>query len=102
MTSSDEIVVTVEAGLADLVPTFLANCRAHARTLRTAAAAGDLATAASVGHNLTGSGTSYGFEQISDLGRAIERLAKGRDARAVADLAQQLEDYLSRVRTVSG
>ncbi|MGH8737591.1 MAG: Hpt domain-containing protein [Burkholderiales bacterium] len=100
--SSDEIVVTVEAGLADLVPTFLANCRAHARTLRTAAAAGDLATAASIGHNLTGSGTSYGFERVSDLGREIERSAKGGDARALGNLAQQLDDYLSRVRAVSG
>ena len=30
----DQIVVTVDAALADLVPIFLANCRAHARTLR--------------------------------------------------------------------
>ena len=33
----DQIVVTVDAALADLVPIFLANCRAHARTLRAAA-----------------------------------------------------------------
>ncbi len=100
--SNDEIVVTVEAGLADLVPTFLANCRMHARTLRAAAAAGDLAAAAAVGHNLTGSGTSYGFERVSDLGREIERSAKGGDTRALGDLAQQLEHYLARVRAVSG
>lgn len=100
--SNDEIVVTVEADLADLVPTFLANCRAHARKLRAAAAAGDLAAAASIGHNLAGSGTSYGFDRVSDLGREIERLAKGGDARGVGDLAQQLENYLARVRAVSG
>ena len=99
---NDEIVVTVEAGLADLLPTFLANCHSHARTLRTAAAAGDLAAAASVGHKLAGSGTSYGFERVSELGREIERLAKGGDAHAVGDLARQLEDYLARVRAVSG
>ncbi|HUJ86996.1 MAG TPA: Hpt domain-containing protein [Burkholderiales bacterium] len=100
--SEKEIVVTVDPGLADLVPTFLANCRAHARKLRAAAATGDLAAAASVGHNLTGSGTSYGFERVSDLGREIERSAKGGDARALDDLARQLDDYLTRVRTVSG
>ena len=100
--SDDEIVVTVEAGLADLVPTFLANFRAHALKLRAAAAAGDLAVAASIGHNLAGSGTSYGFDQVSELGREIERLAKGADARAVGQLAQQLENYLARVRAVSG
>lgn len=100
--SDDEIVVTVEADLADLVPIFLANCRAHARRLRAAVGGGDLAAAASVGHNLAGSGASYGFERISDLGREIERAAQRRDARAVGDLALQLEDYLARVRAVSG
>ena len=88
--------------LADLVPTFLTNCRTHARSLRAAAAAGDLAAAASVGHKLAGSGTRYGFERVSDLGHEIERSAKVGDARAVGDLAQQLEDYLARVRAVSG
>jgi histidine phosphotransfer protein HptB len=100
--SNDEIVVIVEAGLADLVPIFLGNCRAHARMLRAAAAAGDLAAAASVGHNLAGSGTSYGFERISNLGLEIERSAKAGDARGTGELAQQLDEYLARVRAVSG
>ena len=100
--SQNEIVVTVEAGLADLVPTFLANCRAHARTLRAAAAAGDLNAARSVGHNLSGSGSSYGFDRVSQFGRQIERMADAEDRRALSDLAQQLEDYLARVRPVSG
>ena len=72
----------MEAGLADLVPTFLANCRAHALKLRAAAAAGDLAAAASIGHNLAGSGASYGFDRASGLGRESERVAKGREERA--------------------
>ena len=100
--SKNEIVVTVDAALADLVPTFLANCRAHARTLRAAAAAGDLSTARSVGHNLSGSGSSYGFDRVSEFGREIERTAGAEDTRALSDLAQQLEDYLARVRPVSG
>jgi len=100
--SADEIVVTVDAGLADLVPTFLANCRAHARTLRAAAAAGDLGAARSVGHILSGSGSSYGFDRVSEFGREIERTAGRKDARALGELAQQLEDYLARVRPVSG
>jgi HPt (histidine-containing phosphotransfer) domain-containing protein len=98
----DEIVVTVDARLADLVPIFIANCRAHARTLRAAAAADDLDAARSVGHNLSGSGSSYGFDRVSQFGREIELAARGKDARALTDLAQQLEDYLARVRPVSG
>ena len=98
----DQIVVTVDAALADLVPIFLANCRAHARTLRAAADAGDLDAARSVGHNLNGSGSSYGFDRVSEFGREIERTAGAEDTRALSDLAQQLEDYLARVRPVSG
>ena len=100
--SKDEIVVTVDAALADLVPAFLANCRAHARTLRAAAAAGDRGAARFVGHNLSGSGSSYGFDRVSELGREIERTAGGENMRALGDLAQQLEDYLERVRPVPG
>jgi len=100
--SNDDILVTVDVALADLVPIFLANCRAHARALHAAAAAGDLGAARAVGHNLSGSGSSYGFDQVSLFGREIERAAGEGDARALGDLAQQLEEYLARVRPVSG
>ena len=96
------MVVTVDARLADLVPTFLANCRAQVQILCAAATAGDLGAARSVGHNLSGSGSSYGFDRVSELGREIERAAASEDTRALDDLAQQLEDYLARVRPVTG
>jgi len=47
-----------------------------------------------------GSGQSYGFSELTRLGRALEDSAKSADARAVQGLLEQLGDYLQRVQLV--
>ena len=98
--SSDGITVNVDLRLRNLAMRFLANCGHDLARLRTAIEGGDLQAARAIGHTLHGSGGSYGFEEITRLGRAIEEDAMRGDAASVTGLATQLDDYLARVRPV--
>jgi signal transduction histidine kinase/CheY-like chemotaxis protein len=95
---AESIPVQVDGRLRTLVTRFLSNCGRDLSRLRAALDGGDLAAARSIGHSLHGVGGSYGFEEITRLGRAIEENSMRGDAKSVSSLAAQLEDYLSRVR----
>jgi signal transduction histidine kinase/FixJ family two-component response regulator len=95
---ADAIPVLVDGRLRTLVARFLLNCGRDLARLRTALDGGDLAVTRSIGHSLGGVGGSYGFEEITRLGREIEERSIRGDAASVGSLAAQLEDYLARVQ----
>jgi HPt (histidine-containing phosphotransfer) domain-containing protein len=66
------ITVIVAKDLEDLIPTFMANRTKEVATLSAALGAGDMEQLRQLGHRMKGVGNSYGFEQISILGKQIE------------------------------
>ena len=50
------------------------------------------------GHNLSGSGSAYGLDAVSELGRGIEEAARREDA---AETRSLLDDLANYVRTVT-
>jgi HPt (histidine-containing phosphotransfer) domain-containing protein len=50
------------------------------------------------GHNLKGTGAAYGFDQLTEIGKALESAAKEQDARMVEVLLGRTESYLRQVR----
>jgi len=95
---ADAIPVLVDGRLRTLVARFLLNCGRDLARLRAALEGGDLAVTRSIGHSLGGVGGSYGFEEITRIGRAIEERSIRGDAASVGSLAAQLEDFLARVQ----
>jgi histidine phosphotransfer protein HptB len=61
-------------------------------------AASDFKRLAILGHNLKGSGTSYGFSELTRMGTALEQSAKQTDAGAIGLQLTELADYLSHVQ----
>jgi len=51
----------------------------------------DFAQISNTGHRLAGSGTSYGYPQISLLGRRLEAAGNARDLVAAGEAARELE-----------
>lgn len=93
-----EYEVKVSKQLEDLVPGFLENRRKDLELLRTALAVGDFTALGQIGHRLKGVGKSYGFEQISDVGKHVEVAAKDGDAAALAVMVEDYARYLSQLR----
>ena len=50
------------------------------------------------GHNLYGSGSAYGLDEISRLGESIEKAAEKQDADVLANLISDLEAYLGALK----
>jgi len=95
---ADAIRVTVDSRVRGLAVRFLSNCGRDLLRLRTALEGSDFAVTRAIGHSLGGAGGSYGFDEITRIGRAIEEQSKRGDAAGVSGLVGQLEDYLSRVQ----
>ena len=66
--------------IAALRPAYLANRWLDLANMRDALAAKDFSTIQNIGHDCKGTGTGYGFSNISKIGMAIETAAKAMDA----------------------
>ncbi len=96
----DRVIVEVDEDLSDLIPGFLTHKRADITTIFEALARRDYAAISSLAHRIKGEGGSYGFESMTEMGRALEQAAATRDDGAVTTLARQLLSYLDRVEIV--
>ncbi len=89
--------VVVDEELSDLVPKFLSNVRRNPSAIAAALARGDFGTIRSLGHNMKGTGGSFGLPQISTLGGQLEQAAKKEDGDAVRSVTAELVHYLESV-----
>jgi HPt (histidine-containing phosphotransfer) domain-containing protein len=89
--------VQVSAELRELAPRFLAHRRADADCLREALDREDFEAVRTIGHAMKGSGSAYGFDDITALGTEIERLARAGDAQTLDIAVTRLIEYLERV-----
>lgn len=96
----EKITVHVDPDIADLIPGFLENRRADIRMIDQALTRGDLELIRGIGHSMKGAGGSYGFDAITDIGKAIEEGAKRGDVEAINRAVRELSSYLDRVEVV--
>ncbi|MFI5108296.1 MAG: ATP-binding protein [Terriglobales bacterium] len=89
--------VVVDEELAAIVPRFLSNVRKNPAAIAAALARGDYDTVRSLGHNMKGTGASFGLPQISALGDRLERAAKEQNADSVLAANSELAQFLDRV-----
>jgi HPt (histidine-containing phosphotransfer) domain-containing protein len=91
------IKVPVEAGMEDLVPSYLDKRRAEIAKYRQALIEEDFETIRMLGHKLKGTGAGYGFEELTSLGGQIEKAATSRDAARVRMGVDALASYVENV-----
>ena len=84
----------------DLVPAFLANRVKDLRILREKLEVGDFQTIQEVGHDMRGSGGSYGFDAVTQIGQSLEEAAKDKDSQRVQKLVNRLASVLESVEVV--
>ncbi|MBF0610835.1 MAG: Hpt domain-containing protein [Magnetococcales bacterium] len=100
MAQDEKIKVTIDSDLEDLIPGYIENRHKDIASLEAALAQGDLEVAKVLGHRMKGSGAGYGFDQITEIGRAMELAAKNQDLAEVRHQLEALRDYMQRVEVV--
>jgi signal transduction histidine kinase/CheY-like chemotaxis protein len=91
--------VAVESWLKPLIPAYLEKRRADVVHLRLALEQRDYATISTLGHQMAGSGTSYGFAEVTEIGGIIEESGMACDAAKTRDGIDALEQYLTNLVT---
>jgi HPt (histidine-containing phosphotransfer) domain-containing protein len=84
-------------GLAELRAEYLDHQRAESGRREQALKNGDFELLRKVGHDLKGTATSYGFAELTEIGRALETAAKENNAVAVDVLLERILSYLAIV-----
>jgi len=80
-----------------LLQRYIVNLHQRVERLREALHANDLQEIRHIGHKLKGSGSSYGFDQITEIGRQMEIAGEQNDAIASAQLIDELERTLQSI-----
>jgi signal transduction histidine kinase len=91
------------AGLSEAIkarrPAFLRNRRWDLEKMRSALAAHDFAAIRTIAHNCKGTGTGYGFPEISSLGAQLGIAAKALDIKQLEQFLGDFERYLATALT---
>jgi HPt (histidine-containing phosphotransfer) domain-containing protein len=96
--NDEPIVVQADPVLKRLLPRFLARRRQDVRLITQDLERDDFSALEQLGHNLKGTGRSYRFDGISEIGAALEQASRRHDAAAIRRQAANLAEYLRRVR----
>jgi len=77
-----------------LVGKYLSHRKEDIDKLQSALAESDFETIRLTGHNLYGSGSAYGLDDISYIGAGIEKAADEKDAPQIERLIDELTNFL--------
>jgi HPt (histidine-containing phosphotransfer) domain-containing protein len=90
--------VLIDPLLQDLIPGFIDKRRQDLPKFAEALAAADYETVRKLGHNLKGTGASYGFDLLSEFGAQIEEAAKLQDRATIHAKVEELTRYLTSIK----
>jgi histidine phosphotransfer protein HptB len=83
------------------IPAYLAGCDEDVTAIELASAAEDFVRIQQIGHNLKGTGASYGFPRITRLGARLESAAKAGDRTEITTQLRDLTGYLRVIKAMS-
>lgn len=97
---SEKIRIHVDPVLQELIPGYLENRGKDLLVYQQALENENFDTIAIMGHSMKGSGGGYGFNDLSSIGRAIEKAARNKDKESVRQSIIDLEDFLKRLEVI--
>jgi PAS domain S-box-containing protein len=97
---TSRIQIRADARLRAVVPRYLEHRREDVRAIQQAVERFDYETVRELGHKMSGSGSSYGFERITTIGEALEKGGRERNADAILSCISELSTYLDQVEVV--
>ena len=97
---SEKIRIRVDPVLQELIPGYLENRGKDLLVYRQALENENFDTIGILGHSMKGSGGGYGFNDLSSIGRAIEKAAMNKDKESIRQSIIDLEEFLKRLEVV--
>ncbi len=88
--------------VAELTPEYLQNCRRDLLLMQEALVRADYQALSILGHQMRGSGGSFGFQEITDCGGHVEDAALNEDAAGSRVGVIELSEYLDRIQPSPG
>ena len=98
--SSETIVIQVNPRIGDIVDSYLEHRSRDVDTLLDALDKGEFDQIRHLAHDLIGTGGSFGFEDMSLIGRCLENAALNKETKEIKLLVEDLAEYLSNVKVV--
>ena len=97
-----KIEVRVDKGIANIVPEFLEHRRQDCKDMLDALNTKNYEMVCLLSHNMRGSGGSYGFKRISELGEGIENLVLDiqKQTEQIEEEIEELSYYLEEINVV--
>ena len=99
-TPNETIVVQVNPRIGDIVDSYLEHRNKEVESLRNSLARGEFERIRHAAHDLVGTGGSFGFEDMTVIGRSLESAAANKQTDEIKILVEELAEYLSRVEVV--
>ena len=99
-TQLTEIIVHVDSWMEELVTPFLQHRREDIASLLNYLQADNFEAVWNLGHDIKGTGAVYGFAEMAQIGLLIELAAEERGSLDLITLAEDLSNYLDRVKLV--
>jgi len=92
-------LISLNPKFAGKVPAFLKSRRADIETMLGSLMKGDFETVKRLGHSMRGAGASFGFQRITDIGKAIEYAAEKGDLAEVTTYLTELSSHLTEAES---
>lgn len=93
-----DIHVTVDKELEELIPEYLNKRKSELLELKKHFEQHNYSSIQAIGHKLRGSAGSYGFSELSEVGKEFEEKARIMDSTSVKNALMRYEHYLNKVR----
>lgn len=96
----EHLDINIDPELADLVPLYINRKSEEIMLMFEALEADDYEKIEFLAHSIKGTGKSYGFQTITDIGNFIEKSAKEKDKKSIKENIKALEIYVEKVKKV--
>jgi HPt (histidine-containing phosphotransfer) domain-containing protein len=91
-------IIKADPELADLIPDYLESRKGDLPLPEAALRSGDFATIASLGHRMRGTGASFGFAAITEIGDRLEQSGTAADRAGCRQSIDALAEYLTTLQ----
>lgn len=96
----EKIIIYADPDIADEIPWYLGQVKEYTEAIEKAVGNADFESIEDAGHRMKGSGQTFGFDAISEMGKSIEQAAKEKDLDEIGKKVKELSKYIEVVEVV--